>query len=196
MNSSASSGKSNRPGHRDQRTARTSFVFLLFPGLRKTEAKFITWGDVDFHRAEITVRGHPETGTKNDEIRRVPMIPELRELLESLRRSRPTEKPSSPVLRVFEAEKSMRRAAANFRDSPPSSSRSAPFVCINVHRIRRGYSNRFAMARAQGRRSARNEGVRTFAPGTLSASGATRPIRFSFAPNEHRRIRSARLNGK
>lgn len=87
--------------------------FLAFSGLRKTEAKFVTWADVDFQRGEITVRGHPETGTKNDEIRRVPMIPELRELLESLRRSRPTEKSSSPVLRVFEAEKSMRRAAAN-----------------------------------------------------------------------------------
>jgi integrase len=37
----------------------------------------------------------------------------LRQLLESFRESRPTEKLSSPVLRVFEAEKSMRRAAGN-----------------------------------------------------------------------------------
>ena len=35
------------------------------------------------------------------------MIPELRQLLEAIRESRATEKPS-PVLRVFEAEKSMR----------------------------------------------------------------------------------------
>jgi integrase len=86
--------------------------FLAFSGLRKTEAKFVTWADVDIQRGEITVRGHPETGTKNDEVRRVPMIPELRLLLESFRESRATEKPSAPVLRVFEAEKSMRRAAS------------------------------------------------------------------------------------
>ena len=85
--------------------------FLAFSGLRKTEAKFLTWADVDFHRGEITVRGDPETGTKNDEVRRLPMIPELRQLLKSRRESRANENPRSQVLRVFEAEKSMRRAA-------------------------------------------------------------------------------------
>ena len=62
--------------------------FPCFLGLRKTEAKFVTWADVDFVAAELTVRGDPATGTKNDEVRRVPMIPELRQLLESLRESR------------------------------------------------------------------------------------------------------------
>ncbi len=79
--------------------------------LRKSEAKFVTWSDVDFESGEIIIRGDPLTGTKNDEIRRVPMIPELREMLTAMRDSRRIEKGSDRVLRVNEAEKSMRAAA-------------------------------------------------------------------------------------
>ena len=86
--------------------------FLAYSGLRKGEAKFVTWRDVDFNRGEITVQGDPLNGTKNDEVRRVPMIPELRQMLEALRESRAHEKADTQVLRVFEAEKSMRRAAS------------------------------------------------------------------------------------
>jgi integrase len=85
--------------------------FLAYSGLRKTEAKFVTWSDVDFTRGEITVKGDPVTGTKNDEIRRVPMIPELRDMLTALREARPNERMDARVMRVNEAEKSMRRAA-------------------------------------------------------------------------------------
>jgi integrase len=86
--------------------------FLAYSGLRKGEAKFVTWRDVDFRRGEITVQGDPLNGTKNDEVRRVPMIPELRRMLEASRGSRAHEKADARVLRVFEAEKSMRRAAS------------------------------------------------------------------------------------
>jgi integrase len=85
--------------------------FLAYSGLRKSEAKFVTWSDADFESGEIIVRGDPLTGTKNNEIRRVPMIPELRDMLTAMRDSRRIEKGSERVLRVNEAEKSMRAAA-------------------------------------------------------------------------------------
>ncbi|HWY41142.1 MAG TPA: site-specific integrase [Chthoniobacterales bacterium] len=85
--------------------------FLAYSGLRKSEAKFVTWSDVDFENGEMIVRGDPITVTKNNEVRRVPIIPELREMLVAMRESRAREKPSERVLRVNEAEKSMRAAA-------------------------------------------------------------------------------------
>jgi integrase len=85
--------------------------FLAYSGLRKSEARFLTWSDVDFESGEIVVRGDPLTGTKNNEIGRVPMIPELRDMLAAMRDSRSLENGSDCVLRVNEAEKSMRAAA-------------------------------------------------------------------------------------
>ena len=85
--------------------------FLAYSGLRKSEAKFVTWSDVDFENGEIIVRGDPVTATKNNEIRRVPIIPELSEMLAAMRELRKNEKQSERVLRVNEAEKSMRAAA-------------------------------------------------------------------------------------
>ena len=58
--------------------------FLAYGGFRQGEAKFITWGDWDFERLEIVVRGHPEHGTKNGKVRRVPMIPDMVTLLRRL----------------------------------------------------------------------------------------------------------------
>ncbi|HEY3860391.1 MAG TPA: site-specific integrase [Verrucomicrobiae bacterium] len=78
--------------------------FLAFGGFRKGEAETITWSDCDFEKSEIVVRGDPETGTKNWSIRRVPMIPEMRQLLERLRAERTTETPQSPVMRVQECQ--------------------------------------------------------------------------------------------
>jgi integrase len=78
--------------------------FLAFGGFRKGEAETITWADCDFGKGEIVVRGDPETGTKNWSIRRVPMIPDMRELLERLRAERPTDLPQSPVMRVQECQ--------------------------------------------------------------------------------------------
>lgn len=85
--------------------------FLAFTGLRKTEAKFVTWKDVDFAHGEIIVRGDPVTGTKGNDVRQVPMIPELRDMLTEIRHRRKAEPKDTPVLNVNEAEKSMTRAA-------------------------------------------------------------------------------------
>jgi integrase len=65
--------------------------FLAFGGFRKSEAANITWTDCDFEKQGIVVRGDPATGTKNWGIRRVPMIPEMVDLLRGLRDQRPAE---------------------------------------------------------------------------------------------------------
>jgi integrase len=85
--------------------------FLAFGGFRKGEAANITWADCDFEKGEILVRGDAETGTKNWTVRRVPMIPDMRRLLERLRGERADEPAGSPVMKVRECQKSMDRAA-------------------------------------------------------------------------------------
>ncbi len=85
--------------------------FLAFGGFRISEAANITWADCDFEKQEITVRGDPETGTKNWIIRRVPMIPDMLKLLQEMRAQRADEAPDSPVMEVRECQKAMDRAA-------------------------------------------------------------------------------------
>ncbi len=85
--------------------------FLAYGGMRIGEAKYVTWKDCDFKRGEIIVRGHPETGTKNSEMRRVPMISKMRTLLKRMKGERPEERPEASVMRVFECQKSINRAS-------------------------------------------------------------------------------------
>ena len=85
--------------------------FLAFGGFRKMEASFITWGDCDFTKGKIVVRGDPETGTKNGEFREVPMMPEMRQMLERMRSERAAETAETGVMRVHECQKAMDRAA-------------------------------------------------------------------------------------
>src|SRR5256885_15714522 len=62
--------------------------FLAFGGFRINEARYITWADCDLRRGKISVSGEPETGLKGrgaGETREVPMIPDMRRLLESMR---------------------------------------------------------------------------------------------------------------
>ena len=84
--------------------------FLAFGGFRIGESRYVTWDDCDFKRGEIIVRGHPETGTKNSEMRRVPMIPDMRNLLNRMRAERPKETSDATVMRVKECQKSINRA--------------------------------------------------------------------------------------
>jgi len=83
---------------------------LAFTGLRKGEAGEVEWRDLDFKRGETIVRGHPETGTKNWEVRRVPMIPEARALFERMRSDRSDEPLDAKVFRVGECQKALDRA--------------------------------------------------------------------------------------
>ena len=98
-------------GGRDSKNCADLVRFLAFGGFRISEAANVTWADCDFEKKEITVRGDPETGTKNWSIRRVPMIPDMRRLLERLRQERADEIPSQPVMRVRECQKSINRAS-------------------------------------------------------------------------------------
>lgn len=86
--------------------------FLAYGGFRKTEANHITWADCDFTRGKIIVKGSPETGLKwrrVGESRVVPMIPEMRQLLEKIKGDQ-SPVPSTSVMRVFECKKSITTA--------------------------------------------------------------------------------------
>ena len=84
---------------------------LAFTGMRIEEATWLTWADCNFDRMLLTVRGNLETGTKNSEIRFVPMIPAAKTFLERLRVGRELEPLEQSVARVSEAQQSMTRAA-------------------------------------------------------------------------------------
>jgi integrase len=72
--------------------------FAAYTGMRIGETRKITWQDVDFDNKQIAVRGDELTGTKNWEVRRAPMIPELKTLLERLRDENPNRKPTDSVM--------------------------------------------------------------------------------------------------
>jgi len=78
--------------------------FLAFGGFRKSEAANVTWADCDFDKGEILVRGDAETGTKNWEVRRVPMIPDMKRLLTELRAKRVGEALTETVMEVRECQ--------------------------------------------------------------------------------------------
>jgi integrase len=80
--------------------------FLAYGGFRKTEAANITWGDCDFDKGQINVRI-----TKNGDARFVPMIPEMRQLLERVRAAQTNEAVSERVMRVQECQKAIDNAA-------------------------------------------------------------------------------------
>ena len=82
---------------------------LAFTGCRIAESAHIEWRDLNFEAGEILVKGDPEEGTKNGEIRRVPMIPQARALFLKMRESR--EEADNKVFLVHECQKSMDRAA-------------------------------------------------------------------------------------
>ena len=103
-----------RPAKGYAKHAADLIQFLAYGGLRIGEAKFVTWADCDFKRGELIVRGDPETGLKGRQAgdsRIVPMIPDMRTLLERMRTGRPDEKPETPVMRVWECQKSIDRAS-------------------------------------------------------------------------------------
>jgi len=79
--------------------------FLAYGGFRKTEAANITWADCDFKRGEILLRI-----TKNGDPRRVPMIAEMRALLERLRAERKDEAPEMAVMQIRECQQSLNKA--------------------------------------------------------------------------------------
>jgi len=100
-----------RANGRDSRKCANLVRFLAYGGFRISEAHNVTWADCNFGKSEILVRGDTATGTKNWSVRRVPMIPEMRALLERLRAERSSEPVTNPVMTVKECLQAMRRAA-------------------------------------------------------------------------------------
>jgi integrase len=99
-------------GARQSKDCANLVRFLAYSGLRTSEARYVTWADVNFARRQLHVRGDPITATKNGEMRYVPMIPELEGMLIEMRKRRLREPPNSIVMRVFECQNSMTHAAA------------------------------------------------------------------------------------
>ena len=91
-------------------TARTSRQVLAFTGCRVGEAREIAWRDVEFEAGEVVVRGDANTGTKNWELRRVPLIPDARELFKRMRTERADEPLDAKVFAVRECQKALDRA--------------------------------------------------------------------------------------
>jgi integrase len=84
--------------------------FLAYSGMRiKSEALRVKWADVDWERKEIVVRGKPVLRTKNGEIRRVPFIKDMENLLTRLKNQLGEIKPEY-VLQVSRAYESLARA--------------------------------------------------------------------------------------
>jgi integrase len=100
-----------RAGHsRDSRNCADFAQGLAFTGCRKGEANEIEWRDIDFDAGEIVVRGDATTGTKNWELRRVPLIPDARALFQRMRSERADESLETKVFRVRECQKALDRA--------------------------------------------------------------------------------------
>ena len=89
-------------GARQSKDCANLVRFLAYSGLRLGEARFVAWSDVQFDRRQLSIRGHPITGTKGGETRYVPMIPELERMLVELRKERCAEPSNASVMRVFE----------------------------------------------------------------------------------------------
>jgi integrase len=101
-----------RAGHsRDSANCADLASGLAYTGCRIGEAREIVWRDLDFDAGEIVVRGDADTGTKNWELRRVPLIPDARALFERMRIERPSDPLETKVFRVGECQKSLDRAA-------------------------------------------------------------------------------------
>jgi len=100
-----------RAGHsRDSMNCADLAAGLAFTGCRIGEAREIAWRDMDFDAGEVVVRGDAKTGTKNWELRRVPLIPDARVLFKRMRSEHSDESQDTKVFRVGECQKSLDRA--------------------------------------------------------------------------------------
>lgn len=102
-------GEIRNGGGRFSKASGDFVEFLAYSGLRISEAKNLQWQHCDFVQKEIIVLGDVETGTKNRDIRRVPMIPSMLDLLDRIQATLGSH-PDKTVCRVNEAQKSMDRA--------------------------------------------------------------------------------------
>ena len=95
---------------RDSRNCADFALGLAVTGMRKGEANALEWRDVDFEVGEIVVRSDPQTGTKNWELRRLPLIPDAHDLFQRMRSERADEPSDAKVFGVRESQKALDRA--------------------------------------------------------------------------------------
>lgn len=82
--------------------------FLAYSGARISEAARVYGSDCDFENGKMTIKGDPETGTKNWGIRVIPMIPDMLRLLERIRAEKPKEQwEKNAVVGVRECQKAI-----------------------------------------------------------------------------------------
>jgi integrase len=82
--------------------------FLAYSGARKSEAPRVLGSDCDFANGRITIKGDPDTGTKNWEIRVIPVIPDMRRLLERIHSEKDEAQwLNNPVVGVRECQKAI-----------------------------------------------------------------------------------------
>lgn len=67
--------------HRTAKACAELIEFLAYTGCRISEAQKVTWGNCDFAKETILIKGDLETGTKNWKLRTIPMIPAAKTLL-------------------------------------------------------------------------------------------------------------------
>jgi len=83
--------------------------FLAFSGCRLSEAQAATWGDVDLTKGLLKVNNAKIRRARNwTPTRLVPIIPDMRKLLERLQRDSP--KPTDPICGVSDCERSLANA--------------------------------------------------------------------------------------
>jgi integrase len=76
---------------------------LAYSGMRLSEATGMVWSEIDFERGQFTVTGGAK-GTKNHEVRTVPLFPALRKLLERIKQQAQIE-PTQRVIPINSAKK-------------------------------------------------------------------------------------------
>jgi len=97
-------------GARQSKDCANLIRFLAFSGCRISEAKQVLWSDVDFERGEIRVHNAKRSKTTSaHDLRFVPIITAMRELLERMHRNT-TPQPNERVCVLGECEKSLTRA--------------------------------------------------------------------------------------
>jgi integrase len=94
-------------GHRTAKDAGDTIEFLAYSGCRIGEARRVLWEDCDFVKGQIAIKGDPETGTKNWQVRHVPMIPAQRVLLKRMTKHHSPIDPKQKVLRVTDVRGSL-----------------------------------------------------------------------------------------
>lgn len=88
--------------------------FLAYSGCRLSEARAATWADVDLAKGFLTVHNAKVRRARNwRPTRMVPIIPDMRRLLERLKLSKP--QPTDPICSVGECEKSLTRACGEVK---------------------------------------------------------------------------------